>query len=221
MRRLSIALSLLVIALLGMVSTAQRALAQDDAASDVHPIVGTWIVSDDSGAEDNTPSIVVFSSDGTVVDLEVGFTAAGVWEATGDNTADATFAGFVQFEGIEGSIVIRISAEIDDDDTISAEYSVTGVAADGTVFFSETGSVSGVRMEVEPVENGGQPLNGLPTWVVSTGEDDDDAVEDDTGTPTTDADDDGSGDSDDDGGNQTDDDDSDDDDDDATPVAST
>jgi hypothetical protein len=176
MRRFSFVFSLILIALLGVATAGRSAFAQDDTTSDeVHPIVGAWIVIDDSGDE-STPSIVTFSDDGTVVDLEVGFTTAGVWESTGDNTADATFAGFAQFEGFEGSIVIRISAEVDESDAFSADYSVTAVNADGSVLFSDTGTVSGTRMDVEPVDNGGQPLDNLPTWVSS-------AEGDEEGTP--------------------------------------
>lgn len=192
MRRLSFLLSVLAIALLGMVAVTPQAMAQDEDESssdlelgsmDSHPLVGTWIVTDESGDPTSTPSIVSFTSDGTVVDLEVGLTTAGVWEETGDDSGDATFAGFTNFNGTDVTVIIRISAEVDEDDVFTADYSVTVVASDGTVLFSDTGTATGTRMEVEPVEAGGSTLNGLPTWVTQAA-DTGDAATDATAEPT-------------------------------------
>jgi len=172
---MSLVLSFLLIAFLGMMAIAPAALAQEDDeptpeleldTTESHLIVGGWIVVDDSGEPTNTPGIAVFHDDGTVVDVEVGFTTAGVWEATGDTTAAATFAGFITFEGVEATAIIRIAAEVDEGDIFTGEYSITVVNSDGSILFTEAGTVTGTRMEVEPVDAVGTTLNGLPTWVV-------------------------------------------------------
>jgi hypothetical protein len=173
MRRVSLALSLLVVMLLGLVTLAHGVTAQDATETpeldlvtqEGHPLVGSWIVSE----EGSTPSIATFTSDGTVVDVETETTAAGSWEATGDNTADATFAGFFTGEGFSVYVVIRASITVSDDgETFDAPYSFTVVGNDGTVLESGNGTVTAVRMPVEPVEAGGSPLEGMPTWSIET-----------------------------------------------------
>jgi hypothetical protein len=173
MRRVSLVLSLLVVLLLGLITLAHGATAQDAtetpelelASQDGHSLVGSWIVTE----EGNTPSIATFSSDGTVVDIETETTMAGSWEATGDDTADATFAGFFSGEGFSVYVVIRASITVSDDgESFEAPYSFTVVGNDGTVLESGNGTVTAVRFPVEPVEAGGSPLEGMPTWAIDT-----------------------------------------------------
>lgn len=175
MHRVSLALSLLVVMLLGLATLGRGAVAQDAtetaeltlATREGHPLVGSWIVTEPGG----TPSIVTFTSDGTATDIETETAAAGGWEATGDDTANVTFVGFFTGESFSVYFVIRASITVGaDGDTFEAPYSGTVVDNTGTVLDTVTGTVTGTRMPVEPADEGGSPLDGMPTWTIETGE---------------------------------------------------
>jgi hypothetical protein len=177
MRRVAPVLILAVVVLLGLAALRQNptAHAQDatPAAGSMagHPLVGSWIVSDPGG----TPALIAFTSDGIVIDTEIdGITGIGSWQPTGDSTAAVTFVLPVNEPGFAGIIVIRALGEVAvDGATFTAPYTVTGVGADGSVVFTDQGEVSAVRVPVEPVEAGGTPIAGFPTW-----------TPEDEGTPT-------------------------------------
>ena len=132
-----------------------------------HPLVGTWIVDPEPDNPANVPSIVVFTSDGIVIDPVAGF--AGSWEATGPRTAVFTLSGI--FEDGSGSyIAIRGPIEVDEaTDTSTDPYTVTIVGADGTVLATDQGTARLTRL---PAQSGdpGMPLAGFPTWTQATPE---------------------------------------------------
>jgi hypothetical protein len=171
MRRFSfLAVLALALVALAVVGRSPGTAAQDGtpaAGLAGHPLVGTWIVS----GPDVTPAIATFGADGIVVDVEIDTTFAGTWEVTGPQTAATTFGGFYVDSGFGASVIIRATIEVDaTGDAFTADYSYTAVGADGTVLDSGTGTVTGTRMGVEPVEAAGTPLAGMPTWTVPTDE---------------------------------------------------
>ena len=83
--------------------------AQDgDTAS--HPIVGTWLVDFAPADPNGTFNVAVFAADGTMIDSSAeGGAAGGVWSATGETTADATYV--ILTDG-PAHIVVRASIEV-------------------------------------------------------------------------------------------------------------
>lgn len=148
-------------------------VAQDatPVAADRHPLVGAWIVAtvEDPGA---APTVTAFTGDGLVVDGCCGGTArVGAWAATGPRSADYTHVTVLPGgEGaFAGSVVLRISAEVDVEGTAFAgPYSYTIVAPDGTVVETGRGTARGVRMEAEPAAAAGTPLAAMPLWGAAT-----------------------------------------------------
>ena len=68
--------------------------------------------------------------------------------------------------GASGSIIIRAALEYDEaTDTASGTYTVTGAGYDGTVFFTDDGTVTATRVPAEGPEMGGNPI---PALVVGT-----------------------------------------------------
>ena len=141
----------------------RHASAQDatPSALAVHPIVGTWIIDRDITTATEAPSIVVVTADGGVIDPSQG--VAGAWQATGERTVLWTLVGTLPENG--GTIIVRSTPEVDESGmNLTGTDSVTIVAPDGSVMASFPGSSAGVRLPIEPVEAGGTPLPGIPTW---------------------------------------------------------
>lgn len=130
-----------------------------------HALVGTWIVDDPNDLAD-TPSLTVLTEGGIVLDVTAAAsTGAGSWRATGPKSGVATFIYLNQDSSgrFTSSVIIRADAQIGDDpDTFTASYSLTLVAADGTVIDTRFGEVQGHRVPIEPVEAGGTPLTVMP-----------------------------------------------------------
>lgn len=132
-----------------------------------HPIVGTWIVDRNPVDTTEMPTTNVFTADGGLIDPSVG--AAGVWTATGPDTADFTLIVIVP-EGGGSYFLVRSSITVDaDGNTATAAGSQTHVAADGTVLEPiPPGLATYLRLHVEPPSAGGQPLAGFPAWEPSS-----------------------------------------------------
>jgi hypothetical protein len=148
---------------LALAATARQATAQEATPYPTagHPMVGTWIVDRNPDAAADPPTVVVFTADGVWIDPLVG--AAGAWQATGPRSAAWTLVGYDQGSG--GYFVVRTAAEVDDAGTSYAGLNtVTIVAPDGTVLAAMQGTPHGIRLQIEPVEAGGTPLAGFPTW---------------------------------------------------------
>ena len=149
---------------MALASASQHAAAQEStpAAMSGHPIVGTWIFDRDNAVPTETPSIVVFTADGGLTDPSQG--VAGVWQATGPRSAAWTLVAFIQ-GGAGGYVAVRSTAEVDaSGNALAGPHSFTIVAPDGTVITSGNANSTAIRLAVEPVEEGGKPLAGFPTW---------------------------------------------------------
>jgi hypothetical protein len=146
---------------LALAATAPLASAQE-ATMAGHPMVGTWVVDRDTTTETDAPSVVVYTADGGLLDPSQG--VAGVWKATGPRSAAWTLVPFIQ-AGAGGYLAIRSTGEVDEGgNTLDSPYSFTVVAPDGTVMASGQGMSRYTRLQIEPIEAGGTPLAGFPTW---------------------------------------------------------
>ncbi|HEY7034405.1 MAG TPA: hypothetical protein VH482_23920 [Thermomicrobiales bacterium] len=167
--------AIVVLALVSVIGIAGAALgrsametgAQEDTATAAgHPLVGTWIIDDVNNPTD-APSLTVFTADGIVLDASAaGRTGAGSWRVTGPRSGAATFVYVI--EGPAGNyranVIIRAALDVAaGGNTLTARYSYTAVAPDGTVVRSLRSTARGVRVSVEPVEAEGSPLAGFPT----------------------------------------------------------
>jgi hypothetical protein len=128
-----------------------------------HPMVGTWIVDPEPENTANMPSILIYTSDGIVIDPVAGF--GGSWEATGARTGVFTLSGIFE----DGTyLVIRGPVEVDEaTDTTTGPYTVTVVGADGTVLNTMKGTGHTTRLPARSGEPG-TPLAGFPTWIPAT-----------------------------------------------------
>jgi hypothetical protein len=150
---------------LGFALAAHGAAAQDATPFPMagHPLVGSWIV--DRNPDDPTEITTYndITSDGTISDPSVG--GAGVWAATGPNSATFTLTGTIADLG--AYFLVRASVIVDDGgDSGTATYSSTIVAADGTVMDDLTtsgNSATYLRIRLEPVDATG-PLPKFPAW---------------------------------------------------------
>jgi hypothetical protein len=148
-----------------LTATVRTATAQDatPAAMTGHPIVGTWIIDRNITTTAEVPVVVVFTADGGFIDPNQG--VAGVWEATGPRSAAMTIIPFPGGRESAMYAVVRATWEIDEGGTtMRGPANVTVVAADGTVVATDELSSTATRLRVDPMENGGKPLAGFPTW---------------------------------------------------------
>jgi hypothetical protein len=153
---------------LALAAASRQASAQETTPTAMagHPLVGTWIFDKDIANPSEVPSVVVFTADGGLLDPSEG--VAGAWQATGPRSAAWTLVDFVT-DGPAGYVVVRSTGEIDEGgDALAGPYSFTVVAADGTVLASGQASSTAVRLPIEPIEAGGTPLAGFPTWTPAT-----------------------------------------------------
>ena len=151
---------------LAIASSPRQASAQDATPFPIagHPFVGTWIVDRNPDDPTEIPTYNVITADGGVIDPTVG--GAGVWEATGPDTANFTLTGTIAELG--GYFLVRGSLVVDaGGGTATASYSSTILAADGTTLDELTlaqGTAHYVRIRIEPQDAVGQPLAGFPVW---------------------------------------------------------
>ena len=175
MRRFSVSLSFALVVLLGLLASGVSTRAQDatpDAmsammATATHPIVGAWELDNDPDHPGTEISYVVFHADGTYLEIGTGGQAdVGVWEPTGERTADVTFF-FADVEP-DPDVVVRgvgkMAAEVDaTGNALTAPFTFEAHAADGTVPFSGQFLALGTRLEVMPMVPLGTPAAGTPT----------------------------------------------------------
>ncbi len=149
---------------LGLALGAAQAGAQEatPALMQGHPFVGTWVVDRIPDDSSDAPHVIIFTSDGAVIDPLGG--TGGAWQATGPRSAALTLVGLFD-EGAGGYLLVRATLEVDETGmTYDGSSSISLVAPDGTVNGSFPATPHGMRMPIEPVEAGGTPLGGFPTW---------------------------------------------------------
>jgi hypothetical protein len=115
MRRSSIGYLSLVV-LLGVLALGGRPVSAQDATGmdySGHPLVGTWHLDIDLGGEDTScPSQVIFTGDGGYIDVDCeGFVLIGVWEPTGDLTANMTFTSVEAGGGYRVRAAIEVAED--------------------------------------------------------------------------------------------------------------
>jgi hypothetical protein len=178
MRRRSVLISAVSGAITSTLAVGRTTTAQEvtPTAMTSHPLVGTWIVDRNPADPTEMPTTNVITADGGLIDPSVG--AAGVWAATGPDTANFTLIAIFeqgmavtgqQTEGGGSYFVVRGSLAVDaGGDTATATVSQTHVSPDGTVLDQlAEGTSTYLRLKVEPQDAVGQPLAGFPAWAPS------------------------------------------------------
>jgi hypothetical protein len=170
MPRYAILFLVSAVVLVGGVSGALRSpvFAQDDTplATANHPIVGGWRCKNDNPGASFT-SFALFHDDGTYVEeVFYGATALGVWQATGERTADLNIF-FTDLDPAEEGILMgegRFTMEVDETgDTFTLEGVFQGQDPDGTVLFTDVGLESHcTRLAVNSMEAMATPMVATP-----------------------------------------------------------
>jgi hypothetical protein len=170
MRRFGLLLSVVAVLLFGVFTgmgkgaTAQEATPDTTAmmAMATHPVVGGWRLTNSSftGDDDSFPSVAVFHADGTYTEvLPWGAVLVGVWEPTGEHTANLLFLlndiiddKIVQGEG-------RTRLEVDEaGNTMSLIGNFISLYEDGTVDMAVESPSTATRLEALPMEPLGTPV---------------------------------------------------------------
>jgi hypothetical protein len=155
---------------LALATTTHHAFAQEATPFPMagHSLVGTWIVDRIPDDPTEIPTYNVITADGLVIDPTQG--GAGVWEATGPDTANFTLSGTIAELGayfvVRGSLTVDAGGE-----TATNSYSAWTVAADGSTMDELTiaqATARYTRLRIEPPDAVGQPLAGFPTWTPAT-----------------------------------------------------
>ncbi len=163
--------SSLIVVVVGLIAGPRLGtIAQEgtSAAQVGHPVVGAWRFDTNVDDPANPPSYAVFHADGTYMESHptVGL-GIGVWEPTGERTADLTIlfadvdpteAGFMR-----GTSTIRASVEVDQaGNAITAPYTFQVAGLDGAVLAEGMLTATGTRIDVEPMIPLGTPVAGTP-----------------------------------------------------------
>jgi hypothetical protein len=131
-------------------------IAATDAATPVatstamHPLVGAWEIDTDTSNPSNPPGLAIVAADGTYIELhEREPDGAGIWNATGENSAELT----IVFHSIDAELAleatVRVHAEVTVDasgDRFSAPYTIEFMTPDGTVVDAFEGMATGTRI---------------------------------------------------------------------------
>ena len=161
MRRLVVSFSVATLSLVGGVigtsavaSGSTDTTVPSDAATEVHPIVGAWLLRDDDLGPDAPLHPGAFSSDGIYWQIDAeGVVGIGAWEPTGPNSAALTF--FDRFPDEAGDFVtdtVRALIEVaPDGQSWTAEYTVEFSGGDFPEGEYGPGSASATRIAVEPM----------------------------------------------------------------------
>jgi hypothetical protein len=132
-----------LLTLMGALALGSHIAAQDaatpepmaqDAATEDHLLVGTWIADTDLTDPANPQETFIFTADGAFISVETGDAALGTWAATGASTAILTLAEFeVDEEGNALAITIRATIEVGaDGNSFTADYTLEVTGPDGT-----------------------------------------------------------------------------------------
>ena len=141
-----------VIGTTAVASASTDTTVPSDAATEVHPIVGTWALNDVGPLEDEGFT-GAFLAEGVYVEVDTGNVSIGVWEATGPATAAMSYTSTDE----EGSATVRASITVDGD-TLTAEYTLEFVGEGAPSGEYGPGQVTGTRVVVEPI---GAPVGSI------------------------------------------------------------
>ena len=172
--------SLIVVVFVALAAAGLRTgVGAQDATTQGHPLVGTWLADTDQENPDNAVDVFQFTSDGAYVEMDAnGDSSLGAWEATGDTTATLTVVqGQADDEGTNfGTFTLRASIEVGaDGDSFTAEYTFEFVQPDGTSSGEAgPGIATGERLVVE---GPGTPAMTMEEFYGSFGDDGGDSDE--------------------------------------------
>ena len=169
MRRLAILLSAVLIFGGGLSAASHLTRAQDDAtAIQYHVLVGAWLAYTDASDTSSAPSVLVFHGDGTYTETTIGDdggeeTSQGVWQPTGEFTADLTIVNVIQTgASTYGTLVVRASVEVSEDGSnFTASYTIELLGVGTTPGQYGPGSANGTRISVEPMGTPVGPMDQL------------------------------------------------------------
>jgi hypothetical protein len=147
---------------LGGSTAVQATTPPTEAPAEGHPFVGAWMFRTDGFPEEFT-ELAAIHADGTVQGATTsGATGIGSWEATGANSFDLTFHVLsLTEEGTFSMTTIRAAGEVSEDgQSFTAEFTLelTGEGAPPGEF---GGSVTGTRVNVEPMGTPVAPVEAL------------------------------------------------------------
>lgn len=139
-----------------------EATAQEDAAAMAsHPLVGGWKLANAPFVGDETfPSVALFHADGTYSEvLPWGAVMQGVWEPTGEHTANLTFIlnELLNDEMLEGEG--RATIEVDaSGNNLSMNGNFIMLKPDGSVDMAVESPSTATRLEALPMAPLGTPV---------------------------------------------------------------
>lgn len=156
MNKITVPMLALIVILAGLVAVGRPtpdAGAQDSTASLAsHPLVGAWLLDINAEDPENAPSLAIFSSDGTYLEVDVDGTGIGVWDATGERAANLT----ILFSDEGGSYKVRAAVEVDETgEQLSASYTFEPTIAGENLGEFGPESATGTRIAVEAM---GEPV---------------------------------------------------------------
>jgi hypothetical protein len=155
------------IATLGWSTTAQEATPAAMSTAD-HPVVGAWRWN--NAPEDLLPyTYAIFHDDGTYHEVAGGATGIGVWQATGERTAEIGYL----FQDLDptsgafepGTVILRAAVEVNAaGDAATVTYSAEAQAPDGTLVFQADGLEGTLtRITLDSLAFPGTPVAATPT----------------------------------------------------------
>ena len=169
MRRLTSTMALLTALVLAMATMAASVTAQDDTATEEHPLVGSWIIDPTPEDPGDADELVIVAPGGVLIDASLGGVGAGSWSATGERSADATFVApaLDPQGGFMGFLTIRTSVEVSEDgQSFSGTYTLEFPAGMGEAFGLPAGELGPGNVEAQrvSVEAMGEPAGPIPDF---------------------------------------------------------
>lgn len=178
MHRLLLSVSFVVVLLLGLFSVGDfRTTAQEGTSATAGDgFVGAWWFTD---LTLGIPSLGTFTADGNVIlsnlptepvfegaDFEILLLSGGhgVWQATGENTADFTFTYLYVSETGEFQSSTTISGTMElgpDGRTLSGEYAFQVSQPDGMIVHADRAAIEATRIVILPMDELAPP-DGTP-----------------------------------------------------------
>lgn len=163
MRRYTAFVSAIVVLLsLVAIAASPRAGAEDTSLADMaaHPVVGLWRTAVSNTGDTPFTSFSTFHADGTYLEiLPDGTVTSGVWQPTGERTADVMLYVYFTIDDrlIEGEG--RLSAVVDETgNALTEEGTLVGHYEDGSLAIAIESPATGTRVSVLPMEPLGTPV---------------------------------------------------------------
>lgn len=164
--------SFAVIVLVALAAFGLRSgVGAQDATTQGHPLVGTWLADTDTNDPANAMDTFTFSSDGGYIEVDAtGDVQLGAWEATGGTTAILKIVSYqANDDGTPaGGYIVRASIEVAaDGNSFTASYTFEFLSADGSSSGQAgPGTATGTRIVAEAP---GTPVMSLEDLFSSSG----------------------------------------------------